>query len=116
MILWKQQIDRPGGVMSKASIKFEDGKLVAGLDMNEDGQNSISIKMSMNEALQEGMAALKKGEKKEVTVEAKAVKLVFVDGKIAVSVDTDRDGEELLSVAVDMTESVEEIASAVFGK
>ena len=100
--------------MGKALIKFEDGKIVAGIDSNEDGQNSITFKLSVGEAVQEGLAALKKGEEKSVALEVKKVKLLFIDGKIKITVDTDQDGDALLEVEVDLAESFDEVTSLVF--
>ena len=97
-------------------IKYEDGKIIGGLDSNKDGELSLGLELSIGEALEEAMGAMKKGEKVEVTVEAKAVKYSFEDGKIKITVDTDKDGEVLLSAYVDMAEAFEEIAAAVLKK
>lgn len=97
-------------------IEYRDGHIVAGIDSNKDGENSVSVKLSIAEALQEGFAALKKGEKKEIVVDVKSVRYKFEDGKIIVEVDTDKDGEALLTVDVDMAESFEEIAAKALGK
>ncbi len=102
--------------MSKASIKFEDGKIVAGLDTNEDGENSVEVRLNLKEGFEEGFAALKKGEEKTISVDAKAVNFVFKDNSIFVVIDTDKDGEELMDVKIDISESFEEIAEGIFKK
>lgn len=102
--------------MSKGSLKFEDGKIVAGFDSNEDGQASAGLELKVSEAVEEGLAAMKKGEKKVVELEAKKVSLEFEEGKVKVSVDTDGDGEAMLSAFVDLQESFEEISQGIFKK
>jgi len=99
----------------KSSIKVEGGNIVAGLDTNQDGENSLSLKLSINEAIQEGLAALKKGEKKEVSVDAKKVDIVFEGSTIKLKIDTDGDGESLLELELDMVEVLDEAAGSLLG-
>jgi len=63
--------------MSKGSVKFEEGKLLAGLDTNEDGENVLTFKMNLNESIQEALAKLSKGESTKIVVDAKKVELDF---------------------------------------
>lgn len=97
--------------MSVLNVKVNGSTLEAGLDTNKDGQNSVGLKLHVGEGLQEGIAALMKGEKKVVEVPVKKLSYVFENGEIKVSLDTDQDGEPALEGYVNMGESLEEIAS-----
>lgn len=96
-------------------VDFKDGAFVAGIDTDKDGKDSVGVKLNLQEAFQEGMSALGKGEEKEVEVEVKKLRLKFKDGKVKAVVDTDQDGESLLDVEVDMAESFDEVSQKVWG-
>ena len=100
--------------MSKGNVKFEDGKLIAGLDTNEDGENVLTAKLNLNEGLQEALGrVLKGGEGEKIVVDAKKVELEFGIGGLKLLVDTDGDGEKLLELDVSLTEAADEITSAI---
>jgi len=92
--------------MSKGSLEFKDGKLVAGLDTNEDGQNVLEVKISMTEALEE---VLKREDPKEGV---KIADLKMDGAKLILKVDTDKDGEELLDLVFDLSEGLDEVSGA----
>lgn len=88
--------------MSKGSVNVEDGKLKFALDTNEDGQPVINGHVNLSEALQE---AFKKGGKIEG---AKVVDVEFNLTKLVITIDTDKDGEELATIEIDLAEGVDE--------
>lgn len=97
--------------MSKVDVKFEDNKLKVGVDTNEDGQPVVMLQVHASEALQEAISKFKKGEEVEpVVVDAKAVTFKFEGGALKLLVDTDKDGEASIDLAVDMGEAIDEIA------
>lgn len=102
--------------MSKANLEFKDGKIIAGLDMNEDGENSISLKLDVNESVQEGLSKLKKGEESKVELEAKKVDVEFGMGGVKVKIDLDQDGEHFLELDLSMSEAFDEISSKFLNK
>lgn len=102
--------------MSKGSLELKDGKLVAGLDTNEDGQQSVGLEIAVGESIKEALAALKKGDVKEVKVEVKTLTYTLDGDRLNVSVDSDKDGEASLTAFVDFSESFEEIAEGIFKK
>lgn len=88
--------------MSKIKYDIQENNLVIGLDANEDGQNSLEVKLSLSEAIQE---AFKKG----VAVEGvKSATVKFEGTKLIVVVDSDKDGEALLTLSADLFEGLEE--------
>ena len=92
--------------MSKVNFKVEDGFLKAGIDANEDGQESMNLKLSMNEAIQE---AFQKG----VSIEgAKVVDFKFELTRLKLVIDTDKDGENLLELDIDLAEAIDEATGA----
>ena len=94
--------------MDKVNLKIEDNALMIGVDTNEDGENVVDIKLSLNEALQE---ALKKGE--EVKIEdAKKVSFSFGLTGLEIKIDTDQDGEEVASVKINLPEAIDEAGLA----
>lgn len=88
--------------MKKVNYKVEGGKLLLGLDSNEDGANSIDLELEINEAIQEAFA---KGEEVEG---AKSVKVAFTGTTLTVEVDSDKDGEALLLLKVNLAEAIDE--------
>lgn len=95
--------------MGDVKVEFKGNKFSAGLDSDGDGVKSIKVDLHLSEALQEAISAFKKGEEVEtVEMEAKAVKISFDGGVMKVSVDPDKDGEELLNVEANLMEAVDE--------
>ena len=101
--------------MSKASVKFENGSLVAGLDTNEDGQNVMDLKINMQETLEEAFAALKKGEESVVEIDVKKVELKFGAEGMSLTIDTDQDGENSIELDVSLMEAIDE-GGSIFKK
>ena len=97
-------------------IRYEEGNIVAGMDYDKDGKDSVKVSLSVSEALEEAMAKFSKGEKAEVVLTNQVVRIAFEDGKVVLAVDTDRDGEDLARVEVDMAESFDEISQKVMSK
>lgn len=89
--------------MSKVKSEFVDGKFNLGVDLNEDGENSLNMKLNLNEAMQE---AIKRGEAIEG---AKLVDFKFELTKMVLILDTDKDGEPLLELVVDLPEVFDEV-------
>ena len=88
--------------MSKFDVIFKEGSLVFGLDLNEDEKKSISCKLHLNEGLEE---IIKRGEPIEG---AKVVDFRFELTKMILVLDTDKDGEKLFELEVDLAEAFEE--------
>lgn len=99
--------------MSKGNVKYKDGKLVAGLDTNEDGENLLTLKLNVNEAIQEALDKLSKGEESKVALDVKKVELEFGVGGMKLKVDTDQDGEHVLEVDLSFSEAIDEVTSAI---
>lgn len=76
--------------------------VVGSYDGNSDGQDSASVKLALGEAYQE---LLDKGEAK---IEVKSLSLKREGGKIVASLDTDKDGEPVLEIMLDLIEGLEE--------
>lgn len=93
--------------MSKLNQEIKDGKLHVGVDSNEDGENSLALKLNLSEAIQEAIA---KGEAVEGV---KVVDFKFELTKLVIKLDTDKDGEEVIELVVDLAESFDEISSKV---
>lgn len=88
--------------MKKFPVTFEDSKLVAGYDGNEDGQNSVSLKLNLKEGLSE---LISKGVAK---IDVKTLTLKKDGSKISLYVDTDKDGEAILEGELDVGEALDE--------
>lgn len=93
--------------MGKLNYEVKEGVLHMGADSNEDGENSISLKLHLNEAIQE---AFKKGEAVEGV---KVVGFKFELTKLKLQLDTDKDGENLLELEIDLAESFDEIQDLI---
>lgn len=96
--------------MGKLSVKVEDGQLKFGVDANEDGQNSLTVKLHLSEMVQEMIS------RGGAVDGAKVVDFKFSGTKLTLKIDTDRDGEPLLELELDLAESFDEVASAVTKK
>lgn len=88
--------------MSKFKIAVVENELLGTLDTNEDGQPSASIKLNLNELVQE---AFQKGGEIEG---AKLAGFKFTLSKLIIEIDTDKDGEKLLTFEVDLGEAIDE--------
>jgi uncharacterized protein (DUF169 family) len=85
-------------------------KLSAQLDVNTDGEPSVSFEMFFAEALAE---ALKKGDAVEGV---KVADFRFEGSKLKLTLDTDKDGEALLKLVIDLPEVFDEIKDSYFSK
>jgi len=85
----------------------KDGKLEFGIDPNRDGQNVISGKLHLGEALSE---AFSRGEK---VPGARIVDVKFELTRLVVKLDTDKDGEPLLELEIDLAEAFDEVQDAL---
>lgn len=94
--------------VKKVEVKVEEGKLIIGVDTNQDGQKLVNAELNLGEGLQEIIAKLKKGEDSEIKVDAKAVKFSFTGSKLILEIDTDKDGEILGKVEIDIAEGLDE--------
>jgi len=92
--------------MSKVNVKVLDGSVNIGFDGNQDGQNSIGLKLNLKEGLEELFA------KGEVKVEVKLLTLKIEGTKILASIDSDKDGEPVATIEADLLEGYEEVAAS----
>lgn len=93
--------------MSKASCKLKNGKVVIGIDVNEDGENSILISLPMNEAISEAISRGKAIEGVKVT------SLQFKGTSLLLVLDTDQDGEPMLEMTIDLGEVFDEVKDKI---
>lgn len=96
--------------MSKVNYDFKDGNLNVGVDFDEDGEKSLKLEMCLSEALQESIA---RGESASVETN-KIVDVKFELTKMIVIVDSDKDGEKLLKLTVDLPEAFSEVSGSLF--
>lgn len=89
--------------MKDVNVEFKDGSIVAGFDKDQDGINSISAKVNLNEAVQE---VLSKGEEIK---DAKVVSIKMELTKLMIVVDSDKDGENLIEITIDLGETYDEL-------
>ncbi len=95
--------------MSKFNVEVKDKTINLGLDTNQDGENVLTAKVHMDEALSELL------KKDGVSLEgAKLVAFKFNLTKLSLTIDTDRDGEPMLELEIDLGEALEE--SGLLGK
>lgn len=89
--------------MSKFDVKVEENKLKLGLDSDEDGINSVSLNIVLDEAVQE---AFKKG----VAIEGETVVKFSIQptGELSLKLDTDKDGEPSVELSVNIMEGINE--------
>ena len=92
--------------MPNVNVKVSEGVVAIGLDANQDGQNSITLKINSKEGLEELFA---KGEAK---IEVKTLSLKLEGTKIVGTLDTDKDGECVATLEADLLEGYEEAAAA----
>lgn len=96
--------------MSKFLVGMEGSALKFGLDLDQDGQASIGGKLHLSEGIQELM------QKGGAIEGAKVVEFKFEGTKAIVKLDTDRDGEPLLELELDLMESFDEVSGLVAKK
>lgn len=89
--------------VSKLNYEFKDNKFCFGVDGDEDGNKVLVMKLNLGEALQE---AVKRGDKVEG---ARLVDFKFEGPVMKLTLDTDKDGENLMELEVDMMEAFDEI-------
>jgi fructose-1,6-bisphosphatase len=90
--------------MGKFDAKFENNKLMLTGDTNQDGDAVIKVEIALNEAIQE---AFKKNE--SIAVEgAKVVDFKFNGASLMLSVDSDKDGEKLATIEINLMEALQE--------
>lgn len=92
--------------MSKVTYEVKDAALNVGLDLNEDGEKSVDLKVHLGEALEE---AFKKGTAVEGV---KVVDFKFELTKLKITLDTDQDGEKLVELSIDLAEAFDEGTTA----
>ena len=88
--------------MGKFDVSAEDGALVFKVDLNEDGEPVVHGKLNFGEGIQE---AFQRGEAIEG---AKVVSFKFDLSKLVIAIDTDKDGEKLLELTIDLAEAIDE--------
>jgi len=96
-------VSSKGVIMSKFNFEIQEGKVVIGLDTNEDQENVLDLSLNMSEAIQE---AFQRGESLE---DAKVISFGFEGKKLNIKLDSDRDGEILLDLAIDLGELFDEL-------
>ena len=89
--------------MGKLNFDIKDKALHMGVDYNEDGENSIKMKLNMIEAVSE---AFSRGEAVEGV---KLVDFKFELTKMVLKLDSDKDGEEVLELVIDLGEVADEV-------
>jgi len=94
----------------RLNVGIEDNKVVVASDLDRDGKNSISIKLSLKEGYEEIFA---KGIKKE---DVKLIDFEMGLNGLKLKLDTDQDGEELLELHADIMEIVDEAGKEIFKK
>ena len=99
-----------------SSVKYENGAIVGILDTDKDGKPAVESRIFLKEGFEEGMAAIQKGEEKTISVDAKKVDFKFTAEGIEVLVDTDQDGEPVMSTKVYTGEAFDEISQGIFKK
>lgn len=87
--------------MSKVNVKFENNKVVAGFDADQDGVNSLQAKLDLKEVYEE-LAA-----KGEVKVDA-AITYKMEGTSLKVLIDTDKDSEPALEIEANLLEGFKE--------
>ena len=93
--------------MSKFDFGFEGSELSLSIDLNDDGQESVAVKLDVSEAIQEALQNSKPVEG------AKLVDFSFDDSKLKLKIDSDKDGDTVLELSIDLMEAFDEILSAI---
>jgi len=89
----------------KFDFEIKEGSLHASVDMNQDGEKLMKIKLNLTEAIQEAFA------KGEAIKDVKVVDFKFELTKLKLKLDTDKDGEELMEIEIDLAEAFDEMVS-----
>ncbi len=88
----------------KFEVEFADNKLQMSLDTNQDGEKLMKASVYLSEAIQEALQ-----RKDSVAIEgAKVVSFDFNLTKLVVKIDTDKDGEPLMELEIDLAEALDE--------
>ncbi len=93
--------------MGKVSYTVKDQELNLAVDLNEDGEPSVEMKLNINEGIQEAMRTGKPVEG------VKVASMKFEGTKLVLVLDTDQDGEPVASMKIDMIESIDEAKDLV---
>lgn len=93
--------------MTKVSVEIKENAIEFGTDLNEDSEKSLIGKLYLNEALQE---AIKRGAPVEG---AKIVDFKFEMTKLIIVIDTDKDGEKLFELKMDLPEMFDEATGMI---
>ena len=88
----------------KFEVEFADNKLQMSLDTNQDGEKLMKASVYLSEAIQEALQ-----RKDSVAIEgAKVVSFDYNLTKMVVKIDTDKDGEPLMELEIDLAEALDE--------
>ena len=85
----------------KLSVKADGGKISVGVDLNQDGQDSVKVSVSLSEALDE---ILKRSD------DTKGTKIAYkMSGSVLkITLDTDQDGQNVAEVDIDLLQCLTE--------
>ena len=86
-------------------MKIEDGKISFEIDTNKDGEAAVAGSLNLTEAIQEAVA---RGEAVEGV---KVVDFKFELTKLKLKLDSDKDGQELMELVIDLGEVFDEITN-----
>ena len=94
----------------KVDVKMNMTSLIVNVDTNQDGQPVVALDLCMPEALGEAMSAFKKGDTTApVNLDAKAFEIKFEGSNLVITVDSDKDGEKLCTLKIDLAEAFDEV-------
>jgi len=82
---------------------MKNGVFILSLDADSDGQPSVRMKLNSKESLSEAF------KRQEPILGAKVVSLKFTGTRLKLVLDTDKDGEPMLELEVDLIEMFQEI-------
>lgn len=86
----------------KLKVSFKEKSLGVAFDGDQDGEASVKLDAHLEEVYQE---LLDRGEAK---IDVKTLSVKMDGGKITLQLDTDRDGEPVLSLMLDGAEGLSE--------
>lgn len=93
--------------MSKVNVGVTDGVFNVGLDLDEDGKNSMGLSVVLNEAVEEAF------KREGAVAGVKLVDFSFSGMDLILKLDTDKDGENVLCLRLNLAEAFKEGASLV---
>ena len=88
--------------VKKLPVSIDGSSVNVGLDLDQDGQKSLNIKINLKEVYEELLA---KGEAK---IEVKTLTVKMDGMKMNLLVDTDKDGEPVIEACIDLPEAFNE--------